>query len=368
MYKEEVVFDLYNQYKQELKKYCEQALKFHIENGNEEVYVFALQLFPGHHYQLATMNTTESIKNYSGSNPYQDELYNPACFDCEFEAHELYEKVENNIRDLHSQFFELTDEYSEESFSKESKEYLEIKQLEKLAGDLFVKNSVDVINSLDFSLLNKSEKFCAIIDSHEFTENDFYRYAQLTIPEIQFNKVFPNAFRIAEDYLDFSSSTSTEIVQYYLKYISDFYLGTVPRDRYYTEEKVYEYCDKLLNYQELIDIEIISIIEKIVLEANPNPHNQIETFFISMFSPEGLLANRLLWTLKEVNSFSEGSQARLVELFKKVITGMKPSVEYPSFIHRDLALVIKKTDQLKYPELEFDPETSYLINMEDFQD
>ena len=145
-------------------------------------------------------------------------------------------------------------------------------------------------------------------------------------------------------------------------------MGTVPAGRYYTEDKVYEYCDEILNYPELLDMEVLPMIEEIVMGAKPNPHNPEEKFFISMFSPEGALANRLLWTLKETSSFSDEAQRRLVDLFKKVITGMKPSVEYPSFIHRDLALVIKQTNPKKYPDLEFDPESSYLTNLKKFCD
>jgi|TARA_B110000211_G_scaffold193757_1_gene221624 hypothetical protein len=371
---EELTLNLFDQYKKELAVYCQNLIDGHVKGGNQEIYVFSIQTFPGHHYQLPKMNSVKSLHEMSDGDGfieaaekgYASELYNPACFDIEGESHDEYQKIESEIEELFNQFYELTDEYSINNYKDGSTEYAELKRLEDLANYLFLSNSVDVINSLNFEELNKSNIFCALVSSYEFSEEEFYTQAKKTIPEEKFSKIFPNAFRVVEDYINFDKTTPAETATYLISYIKDFHMNTVPKGRFYTYEKVYEYQDKLKNYEVIVDNEILNIVEDIVRAAQPNPHNPEEIHFINLFSKEGHLCSDLLSVLHEVENYECTTQKRLVEIFKKVIIGMKPSLQHLSFLHRDLAMAIHNTDKLKYSKLVYDLETSYLKNTQDY--
>jgi len=374
VYDEALVKKLFKNYKAELKNYCNSAIAEHVEDGNEEVYVFAIQSFPGHHYQLATMNTVESLHAMADGNGFEEaatygyhsELYNPACFDIECVSPDTYDEAEEQVKELNNQFYELTDEYSDSSYKEGTIEHANIEALASLSDQLFIEIAVEVLKEIDFSPLNQSKAFCAIVASHEFTEDEFYTYAKQTVPADKFDSIFPNADRREEDYIDFEASTPEQIVTYLLNYLKDFNLKTIPEDRYYTSAKVYEYNLFLTDYPVLIDHELLLILEEIVAGAKPNPNNPEETHFLNMFSNEGKLFSDLLSVLSESETFAEQTQGRLIAMFKKIITGMVPSTQHPTFAHRDLAVAILSTDKEKYPELEYDLETSYLKNVNDY--
>jgi len=62
---EAFVRKLFCTYKDALKAYCEESIEQHVEEGNEEVYVFAISAFPDHYYNLVMMNTVESLHRNS---------------------------------------------------------------------------------------------------------------------------------------------------------------------------------------------------------------------------------------------------------------------------------------------------------------
>lgn len=371
---ETYVKDLFEEYQRELQAYCELAISDHINNGNEAVYVFALQYFPGHHYQLATMNTLRAMYQMSQGNAvseaaaqgFDSEFYNPACFDVECSTPDTYSAIEQRIRQLYMQFFYLTNEYGERSYQQGSPEYKKIKQLSTLCDNLFIETSIKVLNQVDFSGLNRADIFCAIIASHELSAEEFYRYAKQTVAQEKFSQIFPNADRVEKDYVDLKNASAQAAVQYMVNYIKDFHRAEVPAGRYYTQNKVYEYIVRLCQYPRLADDEVLSILEEVVEQAKPNPNNGNEQCFISMFSSEGKLFSDLLRVLAGFDEFAAGTQQRLIHMYQKVTSGMQASINYPSFAHRDLAIAIAKTDPDKYPALEYDTETNYLKNIDDY--
>ncbi|MEZ8187466.1 hypothetical protein ACED29_16760 [Shewanella sp. 5S214] len=373
-YDESLVIKFFDKYKIELKKDCDSAIVQHVEEGNKQVYVFAIQSFPGHYYQVVTMNTVTSLHSMSGENGfkeaatygYNSELYNPACFDIECERSEQYDQAEKKVAELFIQLYELTDQGSARSYKTGTLEYEKALYLQELANKLFINISIDILKVVDFSPLNQSDSFCAIIASHEFSEEEFYTYAKETIPTEKFNSIFPNANKCGQDYIDFNVSNTDEIVTYLLLYIKDFYLNTIPNDRYYTDNKVFEYSEKLINYGELIESKILFLLEEIVNNLQPNPNNNEEKHFLCLFAKENRLFGDLLRILSQLETFSEGTQQRLIKMYKTIIIGMSPSTQHPSYAHCDLAFAIFRTDENKYPQLDYDLETSYLKNINDY--
>ena len=371
---EAYVIDLFDTYKKELKIYCEKAIKQYVADANYEVYVFAIQSFPNHYYQLVTMNSVEALHSMSQGDGFKEaatygfesELYNPACFDIEIGGHDRFDEVESHISDLFGEFYNLTNEYNDNSFKAGSQEYDHIIKLDELARELFVKVGIEVLQEVDFSTLNRSDNFCAVMASHEFSIEESYEYAKQTIPEDQFDKIFPNAYRVEEDYLDLDNAEPNEIIEYLISYINDFYHGTVPEGRYYTESKVYEYVSRLQEFGARIHDKAVMVLENIVKNAPAHPEHKDEKCFICMFSNEGKVFSHLVDAMAETDGFSKDIQSRLVEMFKTVTNGMKPSNKYPTFAHRDLAIVIHATDKAKYPEIKCDLETSYLSNIDDY--
>ena len=193
VYDESLVRGLFDKYKIALKNHCKDAVLKHIEQGNKQVYVFALQAFPGHAYQLATMNTVTSqqlmLNQSEPGDDFDSELYNPACFDIECEYSEEYKYAESQIKALFDQLYEL----NETRYEVGTKEFEEIDALYDLAYTLFIESSLDALKTTDFDKLNKTEMFCAIVASHEFSEYEFYALAKHTIPEKIFSQLFPDA-------------------------------------------------------------------------------------------------------------------------------------------------------------------------------
>ncbi|WP_166109297.1 hypothetical protein [Pseudoalteromonas sp. Z9A5] len=192
VYDESLVRGLFDKYKIALKNHCEDAVLKHIEQGNEPVYVFALQAFPGNAYQLATMNTVASQQLMLNQSELGDdlnsELYNPACFDIECACSEEYKYAESQIKALFDQLYEL----NETRYEVGTKEFEEIDALYDLAYVLFIESSLYALKTTDFDTLNKTDMFCAIVASHEFSEYEFYALAKHTIPE-KFDQIFPDA-------------------------------------------------------------------------------------------------------------------------------------------------------------------------------
>ncbi|BCE00487.1 hypothetical protein [Marinicellulosiphila megalodicopiae] len=373
-FSEAVIHNFFDTYKQELQIYCQNTIDTHVEEGNEPVYVFCIQSFPGHHYKLATMNTVKSLHEMAGKDGleeaategYNSELYNPACFEMESPSHDEYDKAENAIRELYEQLYDATSDFNENSFEEGTAEYEAIKKFEKLAYERFDTDSIDVLNNLNFEKLNKSDNFCAILYSHEDSEDDFYLNAQKTIPEDKFATIFPNAFKVPEDYIDFETATEAEIVTYLVTYIKDYYMKTVPDGRNYTPNKVYEYQKKLRTYKKLIDDEILDVVERIIDRAKPNPNDPEEIHYVNLFTKRGSVCSDLLSILLRVRVYKQTTQDRLISIYKKVIIGKKPSDDQSAFLHRDLAFLIYRTDTNKYPEVDFDFEKNYVNNMHDY--
>ncbi|MBG9998319.1 hypothetical protein I6E72_05010 [Pseudoalteromonas sp. NSLLW24] len=192
VYDESLVRGLFNKYKIALKNHCEDAVLKHIEQGNKQVYVFALQAFPGHAYQLATMNTVTSqqlmLNQSEPDDDFDSELYNPACFDIECECSEEYKYAESQIKALFDQLYELNETHCEDG----TKEFEEIDALYDLAYVLFIESSLYALKTTDFDTLNKTDMFCAIVALHEFSEYEFYALAKHTI-HAKFDQIFPDA-------------------------------------------------------------------------------------------------------------------------------------------------------------------------------
>ncbi len=370
---ESFVRTLFSTYKAELKRYCEASIEQHVDEGNDEVYVFAIYTFPGHHYNLVTMNTVESLHRDSTGDGFEEaaskgfhtELYNPACFDihCDAFAPDEFENVESDVKELFEMFFELTSEHSDEAYEEDTEEYAKIVALQSLAYELFLQNNIEVLQEVNFEPLNQSHNFCAIVCAYDFSEEEFYGYAKQTIPEEKFPLIFRNAGRVAEDYIDFASASEDEISTYIIEYIKDFYLDTVPTGRYYTEEKVYAYADQLHEIKSGMDDKILTLVERFVAESKPHPANPNQKHYLSIFMPEGRITGHLLGALAESTDFMENTQARVMALLKMVTDGIDLSLPCLTSLPREFANILVKTDPERFPDMEYDLEHMNLTNV-----
>lgn len=374
-YSQEYVLSLLDDYKRELKGYCESSIERIVENGNPEIYVFYLQTFPGHHYQLVAANTVEGMSSESSKmDPFEEaryygydsELYNPACAAIEARYTEAFDVVSKRVEELFGQFYTMTDSYGD-GFEKGSSEYENIKKLEALANRLIIEHSVTVLNEVDFSKLNRSENFCALIASHEFSKEEFYTLAKRTIPQDQFDNIFPNAFREALDYIDLENCSEDEKASYLVQYITDYSLQTIPDGRYYTSDKAYSYQRILSRIGCEKDKYILEKLEKLIEDAPVNPKDPSVKYYINLFTNEGRLFTDLMNAYRRTKDFSSGVEERFVELFKKTIVGYNLKDDRDCIVGpSSIASILHQINPQKYPTPDFDLESMMIKNYQEF--
>ncbi len=367
---EAFVRSLFGAYKNALKSYCEESIEQHVEEGNDEVYVFAISGSPEHHYNLVMMNTVESLHSNSvgdgfeeaAKKGYQSELYNPACFEIECEPSDEFESIEEDVKELFEQFYELTNEYSDEAYKKGTEEYENIIALQSLAYELFSKNSIEVLQEVDFEALNQSHNFCAIVRGYETSEEEFYEYAKQTIPADKIALIFPAAEHGIQDYIDFEQASNKEIIEYCVQYLQDVYLDNVPEGRYYNQEKA---INNLFHLEEMgteKDDPILSAIESFIYHPRALREGEDE----HSFPPETTIASLLLMRLSHSKVFSADTQQRLVAMLQAISTSNEPILAFFSLIQHQFIKVIMRTEPGKYPKLETDPETYVVTNTSEY--